>query len=176
MWEEENFSIYSAHPNEYTFPTSELKKIHFCNDSCQRKNPGSKCFKYVYRAFSPKEVQHLCPPNCQFTKVYPEIPHVSLNVGAEEETLVEGLPFLDSVKIKLCSTEDSWGEEFKNMFKLLSAVRSPSLADLEDLDEVGSIFSITIGKTTVDEMKKILEQFHEALLLNAKAFFPMLDF
>ena len=87
----------------------------------------------------------MCPPNCQLTRTYSEIPHVSLNVGAEEETLVEGLPFLDLVKIKLSSTEDSWSEEFKNMFKLLSVSRSPSLVDLKDLDELGSIFSITIG-------------------------------
>ena len=118
----------------------------------------------------------MCPPNCQLTRTYSEIPHVSLNVGAEEETLVEGLPFLDLVKIKLSSTEDSWSEEFKNMFKLLSVSRSPSLVDLEELDELGSIFSITIGKTDVDEMEKILKLYHEALLLNAKAFYPMLDF
>ena len=176
MGNEENFSIYSAHPDEYTFPVSKLKKIHLCSDTCQKRNPGSKCFKYVYRAFSPKKVQHLCPPNCQFTRTYPEIPHVSLNVGAEEETLVEGLPFLDSVKMKLSSTEDSWGEEFKNVFKLLSVSRSPSLVDLEELDELGSIFSITIGRTDVDEMGKILKLFHETLLSKAKAFYPMLDF
>ena len=29
----------------------------------------------------------------------------------------------------------------------LSVSRSPSLVDLEDLDELGSIFGITIGKT-----------------------------
>ena len=58
----------------------------------------------------------------------------------------------------------------------LSVSRSPSLVDLEDLDELGSIFGITIGKTNVDEMEKILKLFHEALLFNAKAFCPMLDF
>lgn len=53
--------------------------------------------------------------------------------------------------MKLSSTEDSWGEEFKNMFKLLSVSRSPCLVDLEELYELGSIFSITIGRTDVDE-------------------------
>ena len=85
MGEEENFSIYSAHPDEYTFPVSKLKKIHFCDDICQKKNPGSKCFKHVYRAFSPKKVQHLCPPNCQFTRTYPEIPHLDLELHCEAD-------------------------------------------------------------------------------------------
>ena len=50
----------------------------------------------------------------------------------------------------------------------LSVSRSPSLVDLEDLDELGSIFGITIGKTDVDEMEKILRHYCLMLRLSVR--------
>ena len=129
--EKMDLSIYSSHPSEYTYSFGKLKKMHFCDSSCTKKNLGQKCFQNLYKEITPKYVWHMCPPDCQIKIRYPTLKHVPLRVGASEECLVGELPFLDQMRFKLENSEVSWKDSLMSVIDFLSMYRSPCYLDYD---------------------------------------------
>ena len=164
-----DLSCYSSHPSEYTFSSGKLKKLHFCAKSCKKNKRGKNCFQKIYSTLNPKAVYLICPPDCQFVKKFPEVMHRCLTL-APEETLVGGLPFIDTMKEKLRG--QSWETSFTPMIKYLSGRRSPCLDDYKEIKSSDSLFSVTIGKTTDSNTVMIIDSFISRLKKSAIKLFP----
>ena len=174
---EEDLARYAAHPGEYTVSSKKLKDIHLCKPkSCKAKKPGQACFRDFYKNVDTSAIYHIQDPNSSHgsTVHIHSVKVIPVPVDGVEETLVNGVPFLDKLEEKFSSLEPSksWGEVFRNHINFWKGNRSPSYRLYREMEEDGNIYSITVGETSEKEAAVKVESFKTAIFKGAEKFKP----
>ena len=174
---EEDLARYAAHPGEYTVSSKKLKDIHLCSPRrCKAKKPGQACFRDFYKNVDTSAIYHVQDSNISHkdTVQAPSVKVIPVKVDGVEETLVNGVPFIDKLESKFSSLEPSksWGEVFGNHISFWKDNRSPSYRLYQEMEKNGNLYSITVGETSEKEAAAKVESFKTSIFEGAEKFKP----
>ena len=156
----------------------EEVKGYLCNPkSCKAKKPGQACFRDFFKNVDTSAIYHIQDPNSSHgnTVHIHSVKVIPVPVNSVEETLVNGVPFLDKLEEKFSSLEPSksWGEVFWSHINFWKRNRSPSYRLYREMEKDGNLYSITVGETSEKEAAVKVKSFKTSIFKGAEKFKPI---